>query len=191
MEKFDQQPKTPEQLSNEIIETIKAKEFNNNQIEELISKLQNLKSKEPVNEQKEQNFKDKIMFSLLRNGWTPNKSYGNQETNYYSFDLRDDQKIMDLIHNQKSFITTIIKNNIKYKVIGLALDSHNKEFAEYIKHDNTSGRSGYVFAVIEDNENLPNNINEIMITESTQSAKAYFTDIKDWNDVIIKPIEIQ
>jgi len=190
MHNFDQQPKTIEQLSNEIIETVKAKKFNNNQIDDLISKLQHSKLKEPENEQKNQNFKDKIMFSLLRDGWTPNQNYGNKETNYYAFDLRSDPKIMDLIFKKKSFITTITKNNINYRVIGLALNEEKLKFAGYRNLINTNGRDGYIFAVIEDKENLPNNINEIMIDESMQSAKAQFTRINNWDDIIIKPIEI-
>jgi len=138
------------------------------------------------------NIKDKIMFSLLSNGFCINQKYGNKETNYFGFDIRNDNKIMDLIEKSKSFITTTIKKDKEYKIVGLALNILNPQVEKLSNEQRwtTSGRNGYIFAVIENTPNLPNNINDILEQNAIESAKSFFYQIKDWDNAIKKPIEI-
>lgn len=136
------------------------------------------------------NIKDKIMFSVLSDGFNVNGKYGNKETNYFAFDIRSDNKIMNLIYEFQSFITTTTKDGKEYKVAGLALNKDNPEVKKLAERWITSGRFGYVFAVIENTPNLPNNINDILEQNAIESAKSFFSQIKDWNNAIKKPIEI-
>jgi hypothetical protein len=144
------------------------------------------------NENKEQNIKDHIMFSALSGGFSTNSKYGNQEMNYYSFDLRAYDKIMDLINKSQSFITTISRKDKSYIVAGLALNKNNTEVQKLSnRYGWLPGRNGYVFAVIEDTKNLPTDINEILTDEAIKSAKALFCEIKEWDTAIEKPTQIQ
>ena len=81
--------------------------------------------KEILNELDEENkisIKEKIMFSVLSNGFTTNPKYGNPKINYYSFDVRSDRHIMELIYKENSFIETTNKQGKDYRVVGLALN---------------------------------------------------------------------
>jgi len=136
------------------------------------------------------NIKDKIIFSVLSDGFNVNGKYGNKETNYFAFDIRSDHKIMLLINESRSFITTTTKNGKEYKVVGLALNTDNPQVEELAKRWRTSGRDGYVFAVVENTKDLPNNINDILEQNAIESAKSFFYQIRDWDNAIKKPIEI-
>ena len=152
-------------------------------IRKMIDKVKNFK--QFVNEQFENNIKDNIMFSVLSDGFTTNNRYGNPKTNYYSFDVRSDGEIMSLINKSESFVRTTNKKGKEYKVVGLALNTNNQEVENLRNKQNwVGGRNGYVFAVIENVENLPKNIDEILINEAINSAKFFFNEIKNWDGAI-------
>lgn len=145
--------------------------------------------REYLNENIETDIKDKIMFSVLSDGFTTNRKYGNQETNFQAFDVRSDYDIMNMVSKFKSFITTMERKDEKYKIVGLALNTNNP-YVEKLRDEQNwiNGRNGYVFVAIKDTPDLPSNINEILIDEAIKSAKSFFYEIKDWNDAIKMPI---
>jgi deoxycytidine triphosphate deaminase len=156
------------------------------EIREMIDKVKNFK--QSVNEQFENNIKDNIMFSVLSDGFMSNNRYGNPKTNYYSFDVRSDNEVMGFINKSEPFIRMINKKGKDYKIVGLALNTNNPEVENLRNKQNwVGGRNGYVFATIENSENLPSNIDEILINEAINSAKFFFKEIKNWDDAIKIP----
>jgi hypothetical protein len=138
-----------------------------------------------------------IMFCLLKAGFEVNTKYGNPKINYYAFDVRSYNEIMNLIYNNQSFIKMVDRHNQEFKVVGLALDYINNTEVNLLSHTwKTSGRDGFVFAIIENNKEIidyilqktgKKNIDEILINEAIKSAKPYFSEIKNWTNAFKIP----
>jgi len=101
-----------------------------------------------------------ILISGLNNGF--------KAVSYESFDLRSDQNISNkVMQGVDSFVTKTERKGVNYIVVGLRL----KEVTA-----RTSGRDGYIFTVIKDDSNLPENIIDILITKAIQNtSKVYET----------------
>ncbi len=97
---------------------------------------------------------------------------------YKSFDPRSDKEISDIVtEGVKSFSKTIERKGKKYRVVGLRLNRPNTS---------TSGRDNYSFASIEDNGNLPSNIDEILTTKAQENIEALYPNEKG---ITFKPID--
>jgi hypothetical protein len=137
-----------------------------------------------------------IMFTVLDGGFKTNKKYGNPVCNYYSFDVRGNQEIITLIYNEESFVKIINHKNKEYMVVGLTFNKQDADVSELSLTWRTSGRYGYVFAIIEYTNNIVQYIKEkipgetienILISEAINSAKQYFNTIRDWGNAIKPP----
>jgi hypothetical protein len=95
---------------------------------------------------------------------------GFKGTTYNSFDVRDNTDVMKNISDEKSFITKTTRKGKEHIVVGIKINN--------IK-GNTVGRDGYSFATIEDNGNLPSNINELLINKAKENAAKLYPNVKD------------
>lgn len=144
---------------------------------------------EYLQENLQNNIKDKIMFSVLSEGFTTNQKYGNQQTNFQAFDVRSDYDIMNLISKFEPFIKTTVRKDKKYRIVGLALNMNDPQVEKLSDKQNwITGRNGYVFATIEETPDLPSNVDEILTEEAINSAKSFYYEIKDWNNAIKLPL---
>lgn len=95
---------------------------------------------------------------------------GFKATTFNSFDVRDNADVMDNISKEKSFVTKTNRKGKDYIVVGLKINE--------VK-GNTVGRDGYSFATIEDNGNLPSNINELLTNKAKENASKLYPNVKN------------
>jgi hypothetical protein len=95
---------------------------------------------------------------------------GYKATTPNSFDVRSDYDIVVNTMKDKSFISKMERDGKEYIVVGLKINGIR---------GNTAGRDGYTFATIEDNGNLPSNINELLINKAKENASNIYPNTKD------------
>lgn len=141
-------------------------------------------------ENDENSYKLPIMFSLVHNGYNVNTKYGNPNINWFAFDVRSNHEIINLMHENQSFIRLINRENNEWRVAGLALDRNNPEVKKIENEDGgwDYGRYGYIFATTLNNQEVidyilrttdETNINKVLVNEGINSARPYFPEIKN------------
>ena len=134
-------------------------------VDEMLNPVEDVKEPEVKQEEPKDNngAEDNILISGLKGGFVASSKN--------SFDVRSDDNAMSMINNGESFITTIDKNGKEHIVVGLRVDNETGA--------TTSGRDGYSFATIEKTDNLPENINEILIKKAEENGIKLYSEIKN------------
>lgn len=121
----------------------------------------------------------KVLLSGLRDGFYP--------VDYESVDIRmngdtKNSEVEDKLNQEESFAGRLTKNGKKYITVGLRLK-------ENLGNNNVRGRDNYSIATVEDNGNLPTNIEEILTKAAVKNISNIYKNIKDPTIDLFKPVE--
>jgi hypothetical protein len=134
------------------------------------------KSSEQLREE-EVALENKIIVSGLSDGWTvSNKTRAGITKDSIQYKEAFDPRNESGENSGESFIKIIEKKGKKYRVLGLRMSNPETVL------DGKSNRSGMSYATIEDNGNLPDNIDELLIKKAIQEGKNLYENIVKLED---------
>ena len=144
-------------------------------------------------EQSTSDIKSKISFGVLEGGAKPNNKHSKNTKNW--LDIRSANGIVDINGNrpntEKGFAITVAKkksdgSTVNMRVVGVRLDLHNKTINKIFKSTDSS-RNGLIWTSIEDNGNLPSNIDSILLDAAMESIESAYPQLKGIQEGISKP----
>ena len=130
---------------------------------------------------------------MLEGGAKPNNKHSKNTKNW--LDIRSANGIVDINGNrpntEKGFAITVAKkksdgSTVNMRVVGVRLDLHNKTINKIFKSTDSS-RNGLVWTSIEDNGNLPSNIDSILLDAAMESIESAYPQLKGIQEGISKP----
>lgn len=135
-------------------------------------------------EQPQEEIESKISVGGLKGGYTVSqKTRASITKDSVQYKQNFDPRETDGTNSKEAFAKKIDRNGKTYRVVGVKINRPNDEIGR-----DTEGRQGMAYAMIEDDGNLPNNIDEFLVKKAIEEGKNLYPDLKLSDSDFILPI---